>query len=142
MIDAGTKRYIDQQIDTLRREMRASGIGGGSSNSSPKTVAYAVSAGHASTAGSAGTASVAISASTAGYVELTAGSENVHIINGTTISVDSSGPEPLEDYTVTQAIGNTNGTLFYGLSQQGDNTVSVDSSLDGTPLDFEGASVL
>lgn len=49
---------------------------------------------------------------------------------------------PLADYTVTRASGNTNGTLFYGLSQQGDNTVSVDSSLNGTPLDFEGASVL
>lgn len=49
---------------------------------------------------------------------------------------------PLADYTVTRASGNTNGTLFYGLSQQGENTVSIDSSLDGTPLDFEGASVL
>lgn len=53
-----------------------------------------------------------------------------------------AGAAPLADYTVTRASGTTNGTLFYGLSQQGDNTVSVDSSLDGTPLDFEGASVL
>lgn len=52
------------------------------------------------------------------------------------------GISPLADYTVTRSTGTTNGTLFYGLSQQGDNTVSVDSSLDGTPLDFEGASVL
>ena len=51
-------------------------------------------------------------------------------------------PSPLADYTVTRATGTTNGTLFYGLSEKGDNTVSVDSSLDGTPLDFEGASVL
>ena len=63
-------------------------------------------------------------------------------LSGVVTSYPCIGQSPLADYTVTRASGNTNGTLFYGLSQQGDNTVSVDSSLDGTPLDFEGASVL
>ena len=105
MIDAETKRYIDQQIDTLRREMRAAGVIGGSSDSGPRTVAYAVSAGaagYAANAGSAsyavyaGSAETAITASTAGYVELTEGSANVHI-TGTTIAVDDPSENAEEE---------------------------------------------
>ena len=54
MIDPDTKRYIDQQIDTLRREIRAGGIESfGTSGTAQKTVGYAVSAGHATTADTA-----------------------------------------------------------------------------------------
>ena len=53
-MDFEPKRYIDQQIDTLRREIRAGGIESvGTSGTAQKTVAYAVSAGHATTAESA-----------------------------------------------------------------------------------------
>jgi hypothetical protein len=63
-------------------------------------------------------------------------------LKGTVTIYPCIGQTPLADYTVTRATGTTNGSLFYGLSQQGDNTVSVDQSLNGTPIDFEGASVL
>ena len=63
-------------------------------------------------------------------------------LRGSVTAYYCTGQTPLADYTVTRASGTTNGSLFYGLSQQGDNTVSVDQSLNGTPLDFEGASVL
>lgn len=63
-------------------------------------------------------------------------------LQGTVTIYPCVGQPPLADYTVTRASGTTSGSLFYGLSQQGDNTVSVDQSLNGTPLDFEGASVL
>jgi len=57
MLDADTKRYIDQQIDTLRREIRAGGIESvGVSGTGQRTVGYAVSAGHATTADTAQTA--------------------------------------------------------------------------------------
>jgi len=61
MIDPETKRYIDQQIDTLRREIRAGGIESvGSSGTAQRTVAYAVSAGAATYAVTAGTAQAAV----------------------------------------------------------------------------------
>ncbi len=48
-IDAETKRYIDQQIDKLRRELNAGGgvVSNGTSGTGQRSVAYAVSAGKA-----------------------------------------------------------------------------------------------
>lgn len=70
MLDAETKRYIDQQIETLRREIRAGGIvaSGGTSGTGQHTVAYAVSAGQASYATEAGVA-VTFGGSTIGFEE-------------------------------------------------------------------------
>lgn len=48
-IDAETKRYIDREIDKLRREILAGGVvvSGGASGTEQRSVAYAVSAGKA-----------------------------------------------------------------------------------------------
>lgn len=70
-IDAETKRYIDQQIDKLRREVLAGGVtasGAAASGTGQQTVAYAVSAGQARRAAEADVA-ITFGGTTIGFNE-------------------------------------------------------------------------
>lgn len=49
---------------------------------------------------------------------------------------------PPEEYNVSQTAGTSNGSLFHGLSAEGNRNIHFDQSLDGQPVDFNGASVL
>lgn len=49
---------------------------------------------------------------------------------------------PPVNRTVTTPSGTGNGSLFRALSDDGDANISFEQSLDGQPIDFEGASVL
>lgn len=58
------------------------------------------------------------------------------------ISMYSCITAPPLNRTVTTTSGTGNGSLFRALSDDGDANISFDQSLDGQPIDFEGASVL
>ena len=51
-------------------------------------------------------------------------------------------PEPPPPYTVTAGDGTGEGSLFSALSARSDPEIYIDASLNGQPLDFNGASVL
>lgn len=142
MINAETKRYIDQQIDRLRREMKASlGKKSDTITISGDTVSYAITAGTAGYALSAGeaevyggTVSFAVNAGTASVYGGTVGyaqrAGEADVYGGTVGYAEEAG-------SVTLVAGSTN-VHFYGVTG---NTVTVDDFLpdfDGTITDVGG----
>lgn len=92
------------------------------------------------------------------YVPLLSNPVSIPIPAGTTFNINpnvyASNPAilnlsyypcitaPPVNRTVTTPSGTGNGSLFRALSDDGDANISFDQSLDGQPIDFEGASVL
>jgi len=141
MINAETKRYIDQQIDRLRREMKASlGKKSDTITISGDTVSYALAAGTASTAGYAltageaevygGTVSFAVNAGTAsvyggtvGYAER-AGEADVY--GGTVGYAQRAGEADVYGGTVSFAVSAS--TASYVLLHEGSTNVHINGT--------------